>query len=331
MFECLSSRIEKAQKVLLYGPEGIGKSSLVANFPNSIFIDTEGSTTEMDIDRLKRPTSWTMLLQQIDFIKGKVGRFKTLVIDTVDWAEMLCNQHVCAQHNVKGIEDFGYGKGYVYSTEEFGRFLNKLTEVIEEGMNVVLTAHSQIVKFEQPDEMGAYDRYQLKLGRGTGSRTAALIKEWADMVLFLNYKTYSVATDQSGKKFKAQGGERVMYTTHHPAWDAKNRFGLPDELPLDYSHIAHIFNTQVTEQVQETWTSQPTPEQHEAVQPEPEPIQEPDQVEPVSNTDESEPLGNTEELEGDTQPIELNPNIPQSLRDLMMQYGVSEEEIQIVV
>jgi len=343
MFEIVSGRIEKAKKVVLYGPEGIGKSSLAGNFPNPVFIDTEGSTTEMEIDRLKRPTSWTMLLQQIDFVKGQVGRFKTLVIDTVDWAEMLCNQHVCSQHNVKGIEDFGYGKGYVYATEEFGRFLNKLTEVIEAGMNVVLTAHSQIVKFEQPDEMGAYDRYQLKLGRGTGSRTAALIKEWADMVLFLNYKTYSVATDQSGKKFKAQGGERVMYTTHHPAWDAKNRFGLPDELPLDYSHIAHIFNTQATEQVQETWTSQPTPEQQETFKVEAEPVQEPAQeptqaeTEPVSNTDESEPSGNTGQLqpsvnvEQSDEGVTLDPNIPESLRDLMEQHGVSEEEIQIVV
>ncbi len=65
----------------------------------------------------------------------------------------------------EGIEDFGYGNGYVYAKEEFGRFLNRLSGVVDAGINVVLTAHAQIRKFEQPDEMGAYDRYELKLGK----------------------------------------------------------------------------------------------------------------------------------------------------------------------
>ena len=90
--------------------------------------------------------------------------------------------------------------------------------------------------------MGAYDRYQLKLGKKTSSQTAPLVKEWADMVLFMNYKTFSVATDDKGKKHKGQGGVRTIYANHHPAWDAKNRHGLPDEFPMDYSYIAHIFN-----------------------------------------------------------------------------------------
>lgn len=327
-------KIAKAQKVVIYGPEGIGKSTFASRFPDPLFIDTEGSTYNMDVARMDKPNSWQFLQQQIEFVKQN-RPCKTLVIDTIDWAELLCNEHVCAQHGVKGIEDFGYGKGYVYATEEFGRLLNKLTDVIEAGINVVLTAHSQIVKFEQPDEMGAYDRYQLKLGKGTGSRTAALIKEWADMVLFLNYKTYSVATDKDGKKFKAQGGERKMYTTHHPAWDAKNRFGLPDELPMDYSYIAHIFNEQALNKVQETWTSKPqTPvhqEVHQQVQVEQQTQQNEQQemTQPAQAHFEQLPLSAPERVSNDT--VELDPAIPQSLRDLMIQNNISEEEIQIVV
>lgn len=33
-----------------------------------------------------------------------------------------------------------------------------------------------------------------------------------------------------------------MYTTHNPCWDAKNRFDLPNELDLDFTSIAHLFN-----------------------------------------------------------------------------------------
>jgi hypothetical protein len=251
--QVISGKLEKAKKVVLYGSEGIGKSSLAAQFPNPIFIDTEGSTNEMDVQRLTKPLSWEMLNQQVKWVmKQGSKQFATLVIDTIDWAEMLCVESVCSTHQKKGVEDFGYGKGYIYVAEELGKFLNLLSDVIDAGIHVVLTAHAQIIKFEQPDEMGAYDRYQLKLGQKTGSRTAALVKEWADMVLFINYKTFSVAIDEKGKKNKGQGGVRTVYATHHPAWDAKNRHGLPDEFPLDYAYIAHIFSKETSVKKAET-------------------------------------------------------------------------------
>lgn len=325
--QVISGKIEKKKKVVLYGPEGIGKSSLAAQFPKPIFIDTEGSTTELTVDRLPKPTSWTMLKQQVDWVKQQVGRFETLIIDTIDWAEMLCIDSICSTHNKKGIEDFGYGNGYVYVKEEFGRFLNQLSDLIEAGLNVVLTAHAQIIKFEQPDEMGAYDRYQLKLGKKTSSQTAPLVKEWADMLLFLNYKTFSVAVDDKGRKHKGQGGTRMVYATHHPAWDAKNRHGLPDEFPLDYAYIAHIFDTPNSGPSQQpTPTSQPAPpSQQPAPVPEtvPQATTTPAAVEPTPAP--VQPQTQT------TAPSAIDPAIPASLRDLMQQSGVSEEEIQIVV
>lgn len=324
MFEVTSGTLQTAQKVVSYGPEGIGKTSLAAQFPNPIFIDTEGSTKQLNVQRLPKPSSWEMLKQQVQWVKqqGPV-RFGTLVIDTIDWAEMLCIESICAAHQKTGVEDFGYGKGYIFVAEEIGRFLNLLSDVVEVGIHVVLTAHAQIVKFEQPDEMGAYDRYQLKLGAKTGSRTAALVKEWADMVLFINYKTYSVATDDKGKKHKAQGGVRTVFATHHPAWDAKNRHGLPDSFPLDYGHIAHIFNP-VNGAAPAAPVSTPPP-----VQSQPAPTAPPVAAAPSSPPVTTSPPPQTPVAP----PIQdgLNPNIPASLRDLMVQHEVAEFEIQAVV
>lgn len=241
MFEITSGKLVKAQKVCIYGPEGIGKSTFASKFPDPLFIDTEGSTSNLEVKRLPRPTSYEMLKQEVDYVITNPSLCKTLVIDTMDWAEQLVIESILMQHQKKGIEDFGYGNGYVYVKEEFGRLLNKLTDVIDKGIHVVITAHAQIRKFEQPDELGAYDRYELKLGKKTQSQTSPLLKEWCDMILFANYKTLSVATDKDGKKHKAQGGRRVMYATHHPCWDAKNRHDLPDEMPFEYNQIAHIF------------------------------------------------------------------------------------------
>lgn len=314
--QVISGKLQKAKKCCNYGPEGVGKSSFAAKYPRPVFIDTEGSTTELDVERLPKPSSWTMINQQVDWVKQQGNRFGTLVIDTIDWAEMLCVQQVCSTHGKGGIEGFGYGQGYIYVAEEMGKFLNKLSDLVDTGINVVLIAHSQIVKFEQPDEMGAYDRYQLKLGQKTGSRTSALVKEWADMVLFMNYKTFSVAVDKEGKKNKAQGGIRTIYANHHPAWDAKNRHGLPDEFPMEYAQIAHLFNA-----VPQTPT-----QQTQAV------VQQP--VEPMSKVEKTTQTFVNAYMDLSEQEVMsegINPAIPQSLRDLMTEHQVTEEEIQFVV
>lgn len=234
--------IPKGLKFCVYGPEGIGKSTFASHIPGIVYIDTEGSTAGMDVPRLPKPTSWQMLIQEAQHVRDHAGEFGALVIDTADWAERLCVEAVCAAHPVNGkpmasIEDAGYGRGYVYLYEEFGKLLNIMTEISERGVHVGFTAHAMMRKFEQPDEMGAYDRWELKMSK----KVAPLVKEWCDLLLFANYKTLVYAADDKGQKHKAAGGQRVMYTTHHPCWDAKNRQGLPDEMPFDYGQVAHLF------------------------------------------------------------------------------------------
>ncbi|MGN0114126.1 MAG: ATP-binding protein [Acutalibacteraceae bacterium] len=304
--DIITGIIQKAQKVVIYGPEGIGKSTLASQFPNPVFIDTEGSTNGMNVARTPKPTSWELLCGYIRELTAS-KQFKTIVVDTIDWAEQLCINSVCALYQKKGIEDFGYGNGYVYEKEEFGKFLNLLQETVDSGINVVLTAHAQIRKFEQPDEMGAYDRWELKLGKKTGSQISPLVKEWADMVLFANYKTFAVATDDKGKKFKAQGGKRVIYTTHSPCWDAKNRAGLPDEIPMDYQQIRHIIEPQGVKAQPVTNTAEPEPQP------------------PQLDIDQIIDDGKTAEVKNNFD------GIPTALADLMKANNVTDEEIRKVV
>ena len=297
-------------KVLIYGVEGIGKTTFASKFPDPIFIDTEGSTGFINARKLPNPTSWTMLLDELEDIKSE-PRGKTLIIDTLDWAERLAKKYLMDKNKWAAIDSTNYGSRYVALSDEIGKLLNKLTEIKDVGINVVLTAHAETKKHDLPDEMGQYDKYTLKLEK----RDAGLAKEWADMILFFNYKTTIISDSKSNSK-KATGGQRVMYTTHKPAWDAKNRLGLPDELPIDFEAIRELFEAKTgmsTTQIksESTQTQQvPLPEEPPVIEDEPEP-------------EEAKPAPEFTE--------EIPSSIPQSLADLMTVNHVTVDEIMQVI
>lgn len=230
-------------KVVVYGQEGVGKSTLAAAFPGAVFIDCEGSTTRMNVRRLQKPTSWQMLCDEVEFVRQRHGDkgYQTLIIDTFDWAERLALDDICVTHKVTGIEGMNYGKGWEYEKEMIGRFLDNTERLIAEGVNVVFLCHAISRKTTAPEVMEEYDHWELKLGSKTTNKIAPLLKEWSDMTLFLAFQTNIIATDDKGKKHKATSTKRVMYTTKSAWWDAKNRFGLPEVLPIDFGAIAHIF------------------------------------------------------------------------------------------
>lgn len=230
-------KIQRAKKIVIYGPEGIGKTTFAAAFPDPVFIDTEGGSDHMDVARIEDIYSWDDLCMACSEV-AREKPCKTLVIDTADWAEQMLIDKLLMKYKKQSLSDFGYGSGHVMLAEEFSDLIAILDTVIASGINVVVTAHAAMRKFEQPDEQGAYDRWEMKLTR----KVAPLLKEWADCLFFLNYETYVIHGDAMEKN-KVGGGERVMYTSHNPVWDAKNRFGLPEKLPIDYKAIEGIMES----------------------------------------------------------------------------------------
>lgn len=296
---------QRPVKAVIYGVEGVGKSTFASKFPDPLFIDTEGSTSQLDVNRFEAPTSWEMIKKQVDYVANNPGICQTLVIDTFDWAEQICIADFCKSKQINGIEDLSYGKGYTYIAEEIGRFLNYLSSVsLKLNLNIVLLCHSQIVKFEQPDEMGVYDRYELKISK----KAKSLIKEWCDLMIFANFKTMVVNVDGKGAtkgKNKAQGSLRMMYCTHQACWDAKNRFGLADELPFNYELIdKYIYrNEQISPMKTEIAKGEQLNQQSE-------------------NVSESLKESIVESV---------NQSIPDELADLMKIDNISEEQLQAEV
>ena len=224
-----------AKRVIAYGVEGIGKSTLASQFPNAVVLDTEDGTNHLDVARVS-VASWADLEGALhELIRDNQG-FKTVVIDSIDWAERLLIDHLLKKANKRSIEDFGFGKGYTMVAESMGRLLSVCDSLIDHGVNVVMVGHSTVKRVSPPDMDEGYDRYELKLTKQSGP----LVKEWADCILFANYRTKLVAGEDG--RTRAKGGrERVLHTERTAAFDAKNRYGLAPELPMTIEALAPLF------------------------------------------------------------------------------------------
>lgn len=218
-------------RVCIYGPDGIGKTTFASQAPSPIFIGTESGTYQLDVARLPQPESLGAFLQQIDAIRDSEHPFKTVVVDSLDWLEPLIHRQVCAEGGVKSIEQYekGYGKGYVRALEIWRGIIDRLAE-LGARYHIILVAHGRIKKFDDPEQPAGYDRWILAIHENA----AAAIRQACDCVLFANYKTVVKNINSAGTGRGIGSAERRMYTECRPAFDAKNRYRLPFEMPLSW-------------------------------------------------------------------------------------------------
>lgn len=220
-------------RCVLYGVEGIGKTTFGANAPAPIFLGAEDGTAQMDVTRFPTPETWQEVLDAVRVLASEEHKFETLVLDTLDWAEPMLWAHICKRDGFANVEAYGYGKGHSAALDEWRVFLSALERMRRDRpMHVILVAHSWIKPFKNP-EGEDFDRYELKLQ----SKAAGLIKEWADCVLFSNYETFATKDARTKKVKGVDTGARLLYTNRRAAYDAKNRYGLPESLPLSWAEF----------------------------------------------------------------------------------------------
>jgi len=224
-------------RILAYGVAGVGKTTFAAGAPNPVFILTEDGLGTLDVPHFPLARSFDEVMAALTALYDEVHEFRTLVVDSVDWLEPLVWAQVCKENGWSSIEDAGYGKGYIAALTLWRQYIDGLNALrAEKGLTIIQIAHSDIKRFDSP-EHEPYDRYVIKLH----TRAAALLQEHSDAVLFANYRISTVKSDVGFNKkvTRALGsGERVLYTAERPAFLAKNRYGLPDVLPLAFDAFA---------------------------------------------------------------------------------------------
>lgn len=223
-----------APRVMVYGVEGIGKSTFAAGAPAPIFIQTEDGLGSLEVAHFPLAKKFSDVLEAIASLYTEKHEFGTVVVDSLDWLETHIQREVESKNDAK---DLAYGKGAILQAEKWREVLEGLNALRnEKKMAVILIAHTTIKRFDSP-EVEPYDRYQPKLQE----RSNALVREWCDAVLFANYKTIVKKDDVGFNKTNNRGistGERLLFTSERPAFMAKNRYGLPESIPLSWEAFA---------------------------------------------------------------------------------------------
>ena len=225
-------------RILVHGVEKVGKTTFGASAPSPIFICPEDGIPPClgAVPHYPAPEdgwTWQDVHDAIRALTTGQHDFKTLIIDTVDWLEPILWRDVCEKARVDTLEEVGggYGKGYTAAVDGWRCFLADMEQLRRaRGMHIVLLAHSWIKMFKDPESEG-WDRYVLKIN----DKAAGVLKEWVDAVLFAKYEE-SANKDARTKRVRGiSSGERVLLTTRAAAYDAGNRYNLPDRLPLDWA------------------------------------------------------------------------------------------------
>ena len=227
-----------APRIMVYGVEGIGKSTFGAGSPNPIYILTEDGLGSLDVNHFPLATSFQDVMDAIATLYKENHAFETVVIDSLDWLEAIIQREIEAKYDAK---DLAYGKGSLIAAERWREILDGLNALRnDKGMAVILIAHTTIKRFDSP-EVEPYDRYQPKLQE----RSNAVVREWCDAVLFANYKTIVKKDDVGFNQTNNRGistGERLLFTSERPAYMAKNRYNMPESIPLSWDAFAQAIS-----------------------------------------------------------------------------------------
>ena len=229
-------RAAQPPRIVVHGLQGAGKSTFAAGAPSPIFLPFEDGLSGIETDAFPLLRSWDDAVGAIASLLNEEHGYATVVLDSLDWLEPHIQARVAADHKVANIEAIPYGKGYVEATAYWRTLLDGLNALRERrNMAVILIAHTQVRRFESP-EMESYDRYEMKLHKAAG----ALCVEWADVVGLAQAET-TIAREKTGMAQRVRGistGRRVLRTSEAAAYVAKNRYSLPDPLPLDWNALA---------------------------------------------------------------------------------------------
>ncbi len=237
--------IPEPPKMIIYGPQGIGKTTFGAGFYDPVLLPTEKGWGTLRIKRTPHIETYGDLMTILCDLYTKDHSFGTALLDSLTSLERLVWAETARRHGKAGIEGWDYGKGYIEADEVWNEVLTGLNALqSHRQMSIVCIAHATVTRFNSPTA-DPYDRYDIDLHK----RANALVQRWADVVGFCHWQTSTTSTDLGFKKKATRGistGQRLLALEERPAWSAKNRFQLPPVMELDAGQFLALLANRYT-------------------------------------------------------------------------------------
>jgi hypothetical protein len=227
----------KAPIILLHGPSGSRKTQVAVD-AGALILQTEDGLGNRSAPRL----TINKLSDLYDVIKEMATtehQYKALAIDSLDHLAPIVAADVCERNGKASLEAFGYGKGAVAEADEWRKVFDYLSRLRNrKQIPIILIAHQAIRSVNDPTLMDPYDRYEPKLPKAVN----ALAKECVDVLGCVSQQIILKENDQG--RTKASGtGEFVVHVVQRPAYEAKNRYGITNSIPMNWEAI----NNAITE------------------------------------------------------------------------------------
>jgi hypothetical protein len=217
-------------RVMIYGPPGVGKTTLASEFPDPVFLQLEdGTPGDIELASFGLLTDYDQVIEAIGTLYSEEHDRKTVVVDSIDKLEPRVWDKTSSENGWASIETPGYGKGYVEADRIWRDLLEGLNALRQDrGMTIVLLSHAHVTNFPNPAG-SEYPRWDIRLHK----RALGLVQDEVDVILLVNQEA-TVKQEESGfgkKRSHAAGGStRWIYCDGRPAWVAKNRYSMPDKV-----------------------------------------------------------------------------------------------------
>jgi len=228
-------------RITVHSLGGIGKTTFgieacAAN--NGIFILGEDGLDKLGSDVARFPVcqTWADFKAALKTLMTEKHDYKTVVIDTIDALIPALDTFVVNEfYGGDEKKADAYKSKYNEYMREFNKILKALDILNERGMEIITLSHT-VVETHRDPASEAWQRWTPNLPGGMKTSLSNLLYDWSDVVL---YATYDVTVDD---KKRGKGGSRVAHTEWNPAWDAKNRYSLPEKISFSYKALKELIN-----------------------------------------------------------------------------------------
>jgi len=112
----------------LYGPPKVGKSTMLADLPNCLIIDTEKGTSKIDAMKIEI-NNLAELVEVIKELRASKHRYDFIALDPIDAISLWYESAVCKEAKVKTLVEMPYGAGFSIAREKVMNVINVLRTI----------------------------------------------------------------------------------------------------------------------------------------------------------------------------------------------------------